>query len=87
MSGSMELNMSKSYKCYSAIFVVSIIFAGCTPLIVSSNSEIVVMDNASIFNAEKAQAIANVVCLSHGKKAIHRPDSLRDGKATFECIK
>lgn len=79
--------MFKNYKIYSALFICNTIFGGCTPMIVTSDPGSVVIDNASAFNAGRAQKMAELVCRRHGKKAIYRPDTVRDGQATYECIK
>jgi hypothetical protein len=55
-------------------------------MVVTSNSGSVVIDNASAFNASKAQTMADAECQKHGKYAIHRPDNVRDGQALYECI-
>ena len=69
-----------------AIAIAGTFFGGCTPMVVTSNSGLVVIDNASAFNASKAQTMADAECQKHGKYAIHRPDNVRDGQALFECI-
>ena len=69
-----------------AIAIVGAFSGGCTPMVVTSDSGSVVIDNASAFNASKAQTMADTECKKHGKYAIHRPDDVRDGQALFECI-
>jgi hypothetical protein len=81
------VNMFKCYNVYSALFVVGTIFGGCAPMLVTSNLKSVVIENASAMNAAKAQAMADVECQKHGKHAIHRPDNVRDGQATYECVR
>ena len=69
-----------------AILINGTIFGGCTPMVLISNQGSVVIDNASAFNAAKAQAMADAMCQRHRRYAIHRPDNVRDGQAKYECI-
>ena len=79
--------MPKNYVTYSFVFILIIFSGGCAPILVISDPELVVIENASAFNAGKVQVMANVACQKHGKRAIYRADYIRDGLATFECIK
>ena len=79
--------MFKRYKVYSTLFVIGTIFGGCASTLVASNLRSVVIENASAMNAAKAQAMADAECQKHGRYAIHRLDNVRDGQATYECIK
>jgi len=56
-------------------------------MVVTSNPRLVVIENTSAMNAAKAQAMADAECQKHGRYAIHRLDNVRDGQATYECIK
>ena len=79
--------MFKHYKNFGALLVVGTILGGCTPMVVTSNPRSVVIENTSAMNAAKAQAMADAECQKHGKYAILRLDNVRDGQATYECIK
>ena len=79
--------MFKHYKNFSALFIVGTILVVCMSMVVTSNPRSVVIENASAMNAAKAQAMADVQCQKHRRYAIHRLDKVRDGQATYECIK
>ena len=68
--------------------VLSLFFlTGCvTPKVLNSNPRQVTIGNANGFN-DRGQKLADEHCARHGRYAIHRPDQIRDGNATFECIK
>ena len=79
--------MFNRYIIFCALFIAGTIFSGCTPIVVTSNPRSVVIKNASAMNSAKAQAMADAECQKHRKYAIYRPDNVRDGQATYECIK
>ena len=63
-----------------------LLLSACAPVMVTSNPRVVVIENSSSFNTAETQQMADDECSKHGRYAIHRPDNLRDGKATYECI-
>ena len=76
------------------IILISIllIMSGCTPYVISSNPRQVTIGNMSSdmisirSNAAESQAMADKECQKYERYAIHRPDTLRDGEATYECV-
>ena len=44
------------------------------------------MGRARHLNVREAQVMADKECKKHGRYAIHRPDNIRDGNATYECV-
>jgi uncharacterized protein YcfL len=67
--------------------LTAIMLVGCaTPERVSGNPRSIVIRNADKFNVAETQAMANRHCRRHGRYAIHRPDSQRDGLVTYECV-
>ena len=83
--------MSK-IRCVAKGFFVSCIFAtvfssGCVPppQLLSSSPRAIVVGNLQ--HSAQGQIIADQECARYGRYAIHRPDNVRDGIATYECIK
>ena len=66
------------------ILSILLIISGCAPYIISSNPRQVTIGYAG---GADAQEMADKECKKHGRYAIHRPDNLRDGNATYECVK
>ena len=67
-----------------------LIMSGCEVKVVSSNPRQVTVNGLHNFTGTEhieAQALADKECKKHGRYAIHRPDNLRDGNATYECVK
>jgi len=63
-----------------------LIMSGCTPYLLTSNPRQVTIGNMHTSNAVESQALADKECKKHGRYAIHRPDNIRDGNATYECV-
>jgi hypothetical protein len=74
------------FKIISCCALSVFFLTGCTAQQMSSNPRSIVIENATSFN-NMGQNIADEHCSRHGRYAIHRPDNIRDGRATFECIK
>lgn len=71
-------------KSWLMIFVL---LAGCAaPSVVASTPRTVIVRDASALNIGEALAVAERECQKHGRHAVHRPDGLRDGRATYECV-
>ena len=69
---------------FSAIAVLFL--TGCVPVptLVNSSPRSVVVKNLN--HPSEGQSIANQECARYGRYAIHRPDNIRDGHATYECV-
>jgi hypothetical protein len=66
--------------------ILTIMFlAGCVPTLVNQSPRSVVVKGLS--HPSEGQAIADQNCNKYGRHAIHRPDNIRDGYATYECVK
>jgi hypothetical protein len=63
-----------------------LVLSSCAPSIISSSARVVVINNSQSMNAVETQAMADAHCQKYNRHAIHRPDNIRDGLATYECI-
>jgi len=76
------------FKIISCCALSVFFLTGCiTPRVMSSNPRSVVIEGANSSFNDGGQKLADEQCSRHGRYAIHRPDNIRDGRATFECIK
>ena len=74
------------FKIISCCALSVFFLTGCAePRLLSSNPRSLVIENANS-NNNMGQSIADKHCSRHGRYAIHRPDNIRDGRATFECV-
>ncbi len=56
------------------------------PTVINTYPRSVILTGAHSNNVVEAQNLAESECQKHGRHAIHRPDSQRDGVATYECL-
>ena len=71
------------------ILLISIllIMSGCAPYLITSNPRQVTIGNMHpSTNAVESQALADKECQKYERYAIHRPDNIRDGNVTYECV-
>ncbi len=69
-----------------ALLVIGTILSGCALKIISFTPRSVIIQNQNSMNAAESQAMAQIECQKYGRHAIHRPDNIRDGNVTSECV-
>ena len=72
--------------CLATVGAMLIFSTGCAPTLLHSTPRTVLIGNSDNFNTVETQKLADEECKKHNRYAIHRPDNIRDGKATYECI-
>tara|TARA_R110000824_G_scaffold214402_3_gene400670 strand:+ start:2168 stop:2395 length:228 start_codon:yes stop_codon:yes gene_type:complete len=63
-----------------------LLLSACAPVLLTSNPRSVTIENAGKWNTAETQQMADDECAKQGRYAIHRPDNMRDGQATYECV-
>ena len=68
------------------IVSVFVLLAGCaTPTVKYSSPRSVMLGHVSHYNTIEALKLAEDECMKHNRHAVHVPDNIRDGQASYEC--
>ena len=77
----------KRNQMLTVVAVLAFFLAGCAaPQVITSSPRVVTIENSRSNNAQESQNLADAHCRKSGRYAIHRPDNIRDGVATYECV-
>lgn len=72
---------------YFIAIAIAALLTGCTPKVLTATPRTVMVGNVGEINAVEALQLAEQECLKHNRHAVHVPDNVRDGQASYSCVK